>query len=362
MLVYHFFSDPRKGGPHVFVDSIKIYHQVNVKTKTITCGRSLESDLNLFNFRHIWRPLYIFEIFLNVIFIILNHFKTRPDQRPDIYHVHSILNIAPIIASRFTGIRTVWHIHECLRHYYFFLRLGMFLSKKCKIISVSETAIKQFGLNDIELVPASIDTSFWDSRFYANDNTNLEFFIDKDEFILLAVGNLNPLKGFDILLEALKFIKLPLNLKIVGEELNTHKTFSEDLKQAAQKIMSHNNNIIVEFLGRKNPFEVRNLLFESDCFVLSSKSEACPIALLEAVSMGVPCIASDVGDTKSILSTHQNAKVFTSESVEELTQAINNMFVSKKNYPNRISFLQDKYSARKVAGQLEQIYINLKTE
>ena len=359
MLVYHFFSDPRKGGPHVFVDSIKMYHRDNITTKIVTCGKSSESDLNLFNFRYIWRPLYIIEIFLNVILIIFNHIKAKPSQRPDIYHVHSMLNIAPIIASRFTGIRTVWHIHECLNHYYFFLQVGMYISKKCKIISVSETAIKQFCLSSIELIPAAIDTSFWESKFYINDNINFEYNNDEEEYTLLAVGNINPLKGFDVLLESLETIKSPIKLQIIGEELTTHKAFSEKLKQTSQKMIYDNSNLKVEFLGRKNSFEVRKLLFESDCFVLSSRSEACPIALLEAVSMGVPCIAADVGDTRSILSIHPNAKIFSVGSVQELAQAINLMSINKTNKTCRRSFLQSKFSAHNVASQLEEIYLKL---
>ena len=359
MLVYHFFSDPRKGGPHVFVNSIKMYHNSNITTKIVTCGKSSESDLNLFNFRYIWRPLYVIEVFLNVILIIFNHFKAKPSDRPDIYHVHSMLNIAPIIASRFTGIRTVWHIHECLKNYFFFLQVGMFISKKCKIISVSETAIKQFCLSGIELIPAAIDTSFWESRFYINDNINVEYNNDEKEYTLLAVGNLNPLKGFDILLESLETIKLPIKLQIIGEELTTHKAFSEKLKQTTKKIISENSNLKVEFLGRKNSFDVRKLLFECDCFVLSSRSEACPIALLEAVSMGVPCIVADVGDTRSILSIHPNAKIFSAGSVQELTRAINLMSINKTNETCRKSFLESKFSARNVASQLEKIYVKL---
>ena len=49
MLVYHFFSDPRKGGPHVFVDSIKMYHRDNITTKIVTM---LDIKTDLFSSIH----------------------------------------------------------------------------------------------------------------------------------------------------------------------------------------------------------------------------------------------------------------------------------------------------------------------
>src|SRR5262249_3445877 len=55
----------------------------------------------------------------------------------------------------------------------------------------------------------------------------------------------------------------------------------------------------VGFLGRRD--DVRDLLEATDVFVLPSRTETTPIALLEAMAAGRACVATDVGDCGSML-------------------------------------------------------------
>jgi len=48
----------------------------------------------------------------------------------------------------------------------------------------------------------------------------------------------------------------------------------------------------------------------ADIFVLSSIEESLPLALLEAITVGLPCLVSDVGDMKMWVSHGENGFVF----------------------------------------------------
>jgi len=63
-------------------------------------------------------------------------------------------------------------------------------------------------------------------------------------------------------------------------------------------------------------------MVDSDVFVLPSRSEACPLALLEAMAAGCVCIATDVGDVREILEVAGCGIVVQSESSSALAAAI----------------------------------------
>jgi len=58
---------------------------------------------------------------------------------------------------------------------------------------------------------------------------------------------------------------------------------------------------LIGFKGQVSPDEIKSYLDASDCFVLASWTEGLPRALLEAMSRGLPCVATRVGGTADIL-------------------------------------------------------------
>lgn len=103
---------------------------------------------------------------------------------------------------------------------------------------------------------------------------------------ILAVGSLSAAKGFDILIRAIKVLfdrGYDYKLKIIGsgEEEHNLLTLILNLKLQTQ----------VELLGfMDNPFSV---VKAADLFVLSSRNEGLPGALLEALCLGIPVVSTD---------------------------------------------------------------------
>jgi len=74
------------------------------------------------------------------------------------------------------------------------------------------------------------------------------------------------------------------------------------------------------FIGHVS--DVRSYLEVADLFVMSSDKEGLPLSLGEAMAYGVPCIATDVGGNKEIVSHGQTGLLVKPRSPEQLAEAI----------------------------------------
>jgi glycosyltransferase involved in cell wall biosynthesis len=111
---------------------------------------------------------------------------------------------------------------------------------------------------------------------------------DKGGFTLVYVGRLEPVKNHRLLLRAfsLALASMPdLRLWMVGDgsERTSLEGFSAELNISAQ----------VKFWGQK--LDVAPFFSAADAFIMSSSSEGLPMSLLQAFSLGLPAIVTDVG-------------------------------------------------------------------
>ncbi len=110
----------------------------------------------------------------------------------------------------------------------------------------------------------------------------------KAGFTLVYVGRLEPIKNHSLLLHAFRIAlsSLPdLRLWMVGDGSERKKL--ENL--AAETGIAAN----VTFWGQQ--LDVTPFFSSADAFVMSSQSEGLPVSLLQAFSLGVPAIVTDVG-------------------------------------------------------------------
>lgn len=133
---------------------------------------------------------------------------------------------------------------------------------------------------------------------------------------LLAVGRLEPQKGFDLLLKA--FAKLPQStadwtLSILGEgSLRKQLVELRDELGLAEKVF---------FLGRKP--NVYEYFSQADLFVLSSRYEGFPNVLCEAMASGLPVVATDCPCGPSEIITNQvDGILVPTEDVEALSDSL----------------------------------------
>ena len=105
-----------------------------------------------------------------------------------------------------------------------------------------------------------------------------------------ALGRLTPQKGFDVLLEAVGLL--------VGRGTSVRLLLGGEGREEAA-LRDQARDLPVDLLGFQDGPQA--LLRQVDVFALPSRVEALPLVLVEAVSAGVPAVATDVGDVRLAL-------------------------------------------------------------
>ena len=123
---------------------------------------------------------------------------------------------------------------------------------------------------------------------------------------LISVGTLEQMyKGPDIVLDALADATrrgASLHLTWIGE--GKHR---RELEQRAEHGLLSGK---VRFVGHVSPgSSIRKELDAADLFVLASRTEGLPRALLEAMARGLPCVGSDAGGIAELLSPAERVPV-----------------------------------------------------
>ena len=366
-MVFHFILDHRIGGPHIYVQNIRPYI-LGSDNKIITTSSGLITDIVLYRIRHIWAPLYAIEVIVNIGLICSLRFfgKIRITQRT-IFHVHGAANIAPIFAARLLGAPVLWHMHETGAEFGLFVKMGLLAlgGVRHRLAVVAQKCAAVYGLSNPAFLPGAVDRKYWGRNEISNiPESHIEDplaprFFKSGPLKLVVVGNLNPTKGIDILLKALAGVERPLEVKIVGSELSTHQNYAQMLYECARTLGVKSLWTHIEFLGWQDPAAVRELLANCDAFVLPSRSEACPLVLLEALAMGCLCVASDVGDVRLMLGGDARHRIFQPGAVEELRDILQSL-ESPPPLPRLNSSFVDEWNLERVAAKISAIYEELR--
>lgn len=283
-------------------------------------------------------------------------FKRYIQERgiPDIIHAHS-MNYAGILAytlSRKYGIPYVitehsstitrnlirphqWHImQEAAKHCAARLAVSRHFA---------EVLQQKYG-NQWHYLPNILGNIFTQDFEFRSKNP--------PHFTLCTVSHLRRLKGHDVLLRALALAhrqRPDIKLKIGGDGPEAH-----NLQQLADELgLTH----AVSFLGALQPEEVRTLMRQSQAFVLASRTETFGVVYIEALSQGIPVIATRCGGAESIVSS-RNGCLVDVDDIEALSAAIVHMRDHAQEFPGTRLRLEclDEFGEDAVIGKLIEIF------
>ncbi|PKQ46737.1 glycosyltransferase [Confluentibacter flavum] len=137
------------------------------------------------------------------------------------------------------------------------------------------------------LIPFGLDTAYYNSELFLKRDSN-------SKFKIVTVANLVKVKGIETLLRAIKITQKPdIFLDVIGDDTDEYAGY---LKQMVTDLDIENQ---VSFLGKQN--DVRPFLAQSDLYIIPSKKEGMPMALVEAMTMQLPVLGSNIPGVNYVL-------------------------------------------------------------
>ena len=170
---------------------------------------------------------------------------------------------------------------------------------------------------------------------------------------LLSVSRLIGRKGLDCLIDAVSRIKdTGVQLDIVGTG-----SIERQLKQLAKKREVHDR---IHFHGYRSNSELVRLYNSADIFVQSSLSESINMALLEAMSCGLPIVASRVGGVPEIIQNGKNGILTNSGDSQDMAKAIRSLIddpsLRSRISENNLAMIREKFGWNRVAERYQAVY------
>ncbi len=182
------------------------------------------------------------------------------------------------------------------RRYRLYRALSNFCFRRATQVVVTTQLMKQQVLDQydipadkITIIPNYVDTTLF------RPMPNIETVPRR----LVFVGRLSAVKNIDLLLKALTLTQNDCHLLLVGPDDD-----SANFKPLVAEL-----NISAEFIGRQPNEKLPEIINTADIFILPSKFEGHPKALIEAMACGVPVIGTRVPGIEDMLIDGKNGRL-----------------------------------------------------
>ena len=253
------------------------------------------------------------------------------------------------IIHTFHGI----HIDSKLRKYFFIFYEYVFSYFTKYYINVSKSeydlAIKNLYISSykLQLITLGIDI---DKIKIKQDQTNeirVKYNFKKNDVVIGCLSRLEYMKGFDLLINTILETKLSNRYKFVIAGDGQYRKILERM------VKQNNLERQIYFYGKTNkPIKFLN---ELDVFCSFSRGEALGISVLEALSLGIPCLLSNVKGHFDIMQNHP--EYLFNNSFEFKNKLINCNLNRDSKYKN---IVKKNYDIKVMVDKIFQIYEDLK--
>lgn len=344
---------PREGiGNYVYNMSKKFIekgHEVTLITRGgLGCRKEYFEDIEIF--KPMFIPCYPLHVHFHGIFV--NKLFKRLESMCDVVHIHTPLAPAistklPIVSTVHTPMKTDIRNFESIGFFSYLSkaqwRVSYILERKllkCSntVTAVSNTVaqelVEEYGLEeeDIKVIYNGVDEKI----FTPNPNK-------PEKKYILYVGSLAYRKGLFDLVECGKYIckeYFDVGFIIVGDGM------LKDKLQEKVKKLELGNKII--FKGHVPKTELIRLYQNAIIHILPSHYEGLPTVLLEAMSCGLPVVATAVSGNLDVISDGENGILIPPKSPKKMADAISTLLddetMRKELGKNARKTIEDKYT------------------
>ena len=214
------------------------------------------------------------------------------------------------------------------------------------------TAAKSLHAKKVEFVPGvGIDLERFRPRVRNKAEIRKELGIPEDAFVLMSAGELNENKNHQVIIQAVaacKQQKLHYLIAGKGEKAPKLKRLAQERKVAER----------VHLLGYRT--DIHELLCSADVYVHPSFREGLPVAVMEAMASGLPCVASDIRGNRDLLGADGEGGYLCKPSdVQGFTAAIDSILRSdatRRKMGERNARISENFANEKIFERIREIY------
>jgi len=288
-----------------------------------------------------------------------------------ILHCHlGISTFLGLIGARLGGCRRVVVTRHFVRDRYttvhpvvypFYLKIYRWMNRQtdvtvCVSGAVKREVVKREGLPDGKcvVIPNGVEldkgvtVSLEEKRAVRN-----ELGLPYDCKMVVTMSRLVEEKGIDVLIEAAAISSRDDLFFVVVGSGDRERVLKQKAKQLG--LGSH-----VVFTGYRK--DAMRILSAADVFVLPAYEEPFGISVLEAMSLGIPVVATDAGGPSEILTNGENGLLAPPDNAKALAEGIMMLFdnPSKAQYlaENAMRRVRD-FDEKVVVKSMEKIYLDL---
>jgi glycosyltransferase involved in cell wall biosynthesis len=182
----------------------------------------------------------------------------------------------------------------------------------------------------VRCLPNGVDPSRFARRVESPSAARLALGLPGDTTVIGSIGRLGPEKRFDVLIAAAARLSPKPVVALAGDGAQ-----AGELRSLADRA-----GVDLRLLGHQD--DVRGVYEALDVFVQSSDTEGVPNAVLEAMSMRVPVVATDVGGTRDIVTNEVEGLLVPRREPEALAAAVRRTLTEGCATAKRVDSARDR--------------------
>ncbi len=284
------------------------------------------------------------------------------DGQFDVVHVHSPLpgsvarlSVATIGRKRRPGVMTTEH---CIwESYHPATRALNRLTVRgdAAVFAVSDETLESIqgpAARRSETLLHGIDVDAVGAERVNREEVREELMIRPEEWVIGTVANFREQKDYPNLLEAIRLLAQrggPVRCVSVG-----HGPLESEMHSLAQTLGIEDRVI---FLGRRR--DATRIMSAFDVFTLASQWEGLPVALMEALAIGLPIVATRVGGVDEAVGAEEFVTLVPAKDPEALALAFESVLTDETRRTAmavRSLELADRFDIRRAVATIEQTY------
>lgn len=290
--------------------------------------------------------------------------KIMNSENFDAVHCHSpVGGVLARLAAKAVGISTVIYTAHGF-HFYngapwwnwlIYYNVEKLLSRYTDtIVTINKEdyeRAKTFKAKNVIAVPGiGVDSNKFDNVEFDRDKKKEELLIPKGAIVLLTIGEMIYRKNYETALKALSNLKNKNYIFLIcgkGE-------LEEHLKKIALNFGIYDK---VRFLGFRD--DIPEICKVSDVFVFPSYQEGLPVSVMEAMSAGLPIIASKIRGNSDLIQDGNGGFLHEPEDYQGFAGSIDKVIENKEfriKMSNRNKAESKKYDKQIVKDKMRILY------